>query len=394
MRAAVLALLAGAGPGQALAQSGGTEASAELADVRERLRAVAAEIAQDRRERDREAERLREAEAEVARLRSALTRTDAEAERLQRHSRKLESERAELTEQVRASSDEMAAGARMAYAVARRNPLKLLLNQQDPSRIGRVFGYQAYIARAGARRLRELRARSERLEHIEREILDAATRKRALSDAQGALLSEFEASSAKRRKVLASLDGRIASNTERSRRLEADARRLTELVERLAGEMAKARSKAAEAEKARTARARAGGPFEARRGKLSWPTRGRIANHYGHRRNADGLKWSGVVIAAREGLEVHSIHDGQVVFADWLRGFGLLLIVDHGEGYMSLYGHARELLKAPGDSIAAGEPVATVGTSGGRTEPGLYFEIRYQGKPQNPARWCKGKGPA
>lgn len=395
LRALVMVLLAAVCWAQPLAQDRKADPSAQLGEVRQRLKAIATEVARDRRKRDREAEALRNAEAEVARVGRALSSTKAEIDRLQKRSVELDAQRAELAEQVRSGSTELGASARMAYVVARRNPLKLLLNQQDPSRMARVFGYQRYIAEAGARRLDELRARSGKLKTIEQEIREAAAQKLALSESQGALLAEFEGRSGERRKMLASIDGRIASNTQAGKRLEADAAKLTRLVERLSAELAKARAKAAQEEKARTAAAaRASQSFKSRRGKLSWPTRGRIASRYGAKRNGDGLKWSGVVIAAREGRDIAAIHDGQVVFADWLRGFGLLLIVDHGQGYMSLYGHAAELLRQPGDRVTAGETVATVGTSGGRTEPGLYFEIRFEGKPQDPARWFKTKGPA
>jgi len=123
--------------------------------------------------------------------------------------------------------------------------------------------------------------------------------------------------------------------------------------------------------------------------KLNWPVKGSIQHRFGSNKFENKVKWNGIVINASSGQIVQSIHNGQVVFADWLRGFGLMVIIDHGQGYMSLYGQNESLLKSTGDWVEAGEPVATVGRSGGSTEPGLYFEIRYKGKPQNPVNWIK-----
>jgi septal ring factor EnvC (AmiA/AmiB activator) len=130
-------------------------------------------------------------------------------------------------------------------------------------------------------------------------------------------------------------------------------------------------------------------PFSRLKGKLPWPVQGKLAARYGANRKAESLTWRGVVIDAEEGREVKAIYNGRVVFADWMRGFGLLLIVDHGNGYMSLYGHNQSLYKNVGDVVRKGEAVATVGNSGGRETPGLYFEIRHNGVPDNPVLWCR-----
>jgi septal ring factor EnvC (AmiA/AmiB activator) len=125
---------------------------------------------------------------------------------------------------------------------------------------------------------------------------------------------------------------------------------------------------------------------------MSWPAKGYLKNLFGSVK-AEGVTWDGVFITAEEGSEIKSIHHGKVAYADWLRGYGLLIIVDHGEGYMSLYGHNQSLFKEAGDQVQAGEPIALVGNSGGQNKPGLYFSIRKKGKPTNPTKWCvKAKG--
>jgi septal ring factor EnvC (AmiA/AmiB activator) len=131
-------------------------------------------------------------------------------------------------------------------------------------------------------------------------------------------------------------------------------------------------------------------PFASLQGKLKWPAQGRMVHHFGAYREQGALRWNGVLIAAPPGSPVRAVHHGRVVFADWMRGFGNLIIVDHGGGYMSLYGHNESLLKGPGDWVRGGETLATSGNSGGQSQAGLYFEIRHKGTPVNPARWCRG----
>ncbi|MCY1406342.1 Murein hydrolase activator EnvC [compost metagenome] len=136
-----------------------------------------------------------------------------------------------------------------------------------------------------------------------------------------------------------------------------------------------------------------GGPFDSARGKLPWPVDGRLLAHFGEARGDDArTKWDGVMISASAGSQVHAVHGGRVVFADWLRGAGLLVILDHGNGYLSLYGHNQSLLKDAGDIVKAGEAISTVGSSGGQDTPALYFAIRQQGRPSDPAQWCRSQG--
>lgn len=132
-----------------------------------------------------------------------------------------------------------------------------------------------------------------------------------------------------------------------------------------------------------------GQPFRELRGRLPWPVAGKQENQFGSVREGTDMRWQGVNISAREGDAVHAIHNGRVVFADWLRGSGLLIIVDHGDGYLSLYAHNQTLLKSSGDAVKAGDSIATVGSTGGEQQAGLYFEIRHKGVPSDPAEWCR-----
>ena len=216
-----------------------------------------------------------------------------------------------------------------------------------------------------------------------------------LKNAQEQERQELQKQQAERKTVLKQLAAQIKSQRGEISRLQRDEKRLSQLVERLARIVPKAPARKPAAPKQKSQRNEAlpepvpgGGAFAALKGKLRLPVRGELANRFGAAREDSGVSWKGLFIRAAEGEEVRSVANGRVVFADWLRGFGNLLIVDHGDGYMSLYGNNQTLLKKAGDEVTAGDAVAAVGNSGGNPEAGLYFEIRYQSKPFDPLTWC------
>ena len=188
---------------------------------------------------------------------------------------------------------------------------------------------------------------------------------------------QFDEERAQRAKVLDELDTALKDQHARLAALGKDEKAMIDLIAKLRDIFADIPKQLAGAE-----------PFAQLRGRLSWPIRGQVVSGFGSRENGDQTS-AGLLIAAKEGSEVHAVSHGRVVYADWLRGYGLLLIVDHGDGYLSLYGYNEALLKDVGDWIDAGDAVATSGDSGGRKSPGLYFELRYQGKAVDPRGWLK-----
>ena len=184
---------------------------------------------------------------------------------------------------------------------------------------------------------------------------------------------EFESQRRQRKDLLARLAAEVRDNTAEQQRLEADRVRLSTLLTEIA----------------RRAEALDGAEFEARRGRLVWPASGDVRSAYGQARTEGRMRWQGTHIATAESSPVHAVHRGKVVFAEWLRGFGLLTIIDHGNDYMTLYGYADVLLKRPGDWVESGEPIANSGTSGGQAVHGVYFEIRHRGEPVDPTGWLQ-----
>jgi septal ring factor EnvC (AmiA/AmiB activator) len=268
----------------------------------------------------------------------------------------------------------------LAYVLGRQEYPKMLLNQQNPAGVSRVLTYYRYFNQARTERIAALETTLSRLDTLGQQIRDQSRELELLRASQREQKTALETSRARRAELLASLNREVHGRTQEIERLRADEKRLEQLIEGL-------KTVLPEAPLPRGA----GAHFASLRGRLPLPTRGRILARYGSQKNVGNLKWRGLFIAGQEGQNVIAVFPGRVVFADWLRGFGLLLILEHGDGYMTLYGHNQSLHKGVGDWVEAGEVIASLGSTGDVTQPGLYFEIRYNGEPRDPLIWCKAR---
>ena len=258
------------------------------------------------------------------------------------------------------------------YRIGQQNTVKLLLNQESPQQMGRMLMYYHYFNRARSEQIADYLSTIADMTAIEADIVDntqrlAATRQ-ALEQEHAALAARQQ----QRQQALQRINADIAAKDQQLQKRIHDRAELEALLVALEQSMPDRASQQ---------------PFAERQGKLPWPVDGTPSNRFGAQRGESALRWQGLLIPAAEGSEVQAIHSGRVVFADWLRGSGLLLIVDHGDGYMSLYGHNQSLLRDAGDWVTAGDAIATVGNSGGQQQTGLYFEIRHHGEPVDPQRW-------
>lgn len=377
---------------------------AELKKLLEKLQQEKSGVQQQLKKTETEMGAL---EGQVKELQRELKGSEQEIQRLDQEKKKLQSAR---TEQQRL----IAIQARAAYQSGRQEYVKLLLNQQNPEKFSRTLTYYDYLSQARLEQLAAFNETLRQLANVEQEIANH----QAQLQAQKAGLDERHAKLAEARKerqqALAKLNSEFASRDQRLKarqQEQAELGRVLKTIEetlaRQAREAEEARKRALLAQQAEQARpgnpppsgpqvssgATYGGPFANARGKLPWPVDGRLVARYGTPRGGDArTKWDGVLIGAPAGSQVRAVHGGRVVFADWLRGAGLLVILDHGNGYLSLYGHNQNLLKNAGDLVKAGEAIATVGTSGGQDTPALYFAIRQQGRPSDPAQWCRAQG--
>lgn len=265
---------------------------------------------------------------------------------------------------------------RAAYEIGSQEYLKVLLNQEDPNEIARMLTYYDYFNQARSRQIESYNLTLLDLDRITRELANETI----LLESQRRTLGTQRKSLAKvqqqKKTTLKKLINQISSSGSALLKLEQNRSTLEQLLDKLQESLAKL-------DAPRNAQ-----PFAGMQGKLLLPVEGRISQRFGNQRNQGKLNWHGIFIDAAEGESVYAVHYGRVVFSDWLRGFGLLMIISHGEGYMSLYGHNQALFRETGDWVSAGEVIATVGDSGGQNKTGLYFEIRIDGKPNNPQNWC------
>jgi septal ring factor EnvC (AmiA/AmiB activator) len=273
----------------------------------------------------------------------------------------------------------------MRYASGQQDYLKLLLSGRDPNQTARDLHYYSYISRAQADFIRALRNNLAGLAQLGRDARDKSAELAELVAKQLEGRKELEVQRAERKKVLARLASQIRAQHREIKSLQRDEARLSRLVEELAKAIVP-RATGKRNEKLPEA-GRAEGAFAALKGKLRLPTRGELINRFGTPRRDSGLSWKGLFIRGANGQEVRAVAGGRVVFAEWMRGFGNLLIIDHGQSYLTIYGNNEALLKQMGDGVNAGDAVATVGNSGGNQDSGLYFEIRHQGKAFDPLHW-------
>jgi septal ring factor EnvC (AmiA/AmiB activator) len=266
---------------------------------------------------------------------------------------------------------------RAAYTLGQQPQLKLVLSQKVPAEMGRAMVYFDYLNRTRNHEILSYLASIEHKQAVEADIEKAVSQLTRLAAEQKTQKKQLDENRVSRKALIERLNQDIEQQQLALQDLEDSRNRIEKLLMSLGELMADIPASAGNDQ-----------AFAALKGKLPWPVRGSFNAEFGESRSQGGLKWNGVLIHAAYGTPVHAITSGRVEFADWLQGFGFITIVNHNDGYMSLYGHNQALYKKAGDWVEAGETIATVGDSGGYETSGLYFEIRYQGKPVNPKQWC------
>jgi septal ring factor EnvC (AmiA/AmiB activator) len=252
--------------------------------------------------------------------------------------------------------------------------IRLLLNQRDPATLGRLMAYYRYLNDYRAANIGAVIEEIRKLDALRAQIAAEAARIQQLARTRYDELGRLNASQEDRKALLASLRRRMADEGREVERLAAQEKDLQRLINELTSILSDYPIASEQ-------------PFSEHRGRLTWPVAGTLLHDFGQPRAGGGIKWNGVVLAAPRGREVRAVYHGRVAFADWLAGMGLLVIVDHGEGYMTLYGYNETIQANAGDWVAPGDVIATVGDSGGQPRSGLYFELRRGTRPENPRRW-------
>ncbi len=321
------------------------------------LKSIESDIGNINRQIRKTGEQIRAKKSELARLRK--TRLE--------HQQRLSRENQVLAEQVYT-----------AFTLGRQERIKLLFSQQNAQTLQRNLVYYQYFSEARVDLIESVRGSIDRI--IETEVLIRDARAALEKDQQqlGKQKAGLDKDLAKRRNIIGSLDDQLKKQGGQLARLEDEAAQLQQLIDSIQDLLLPA----PEGDIPRKA-------FAELRGKLAWPVEGKVRRLFGRQKPRSDLKWQGIRIDAPPGRHVRAVSHGRVAFADWLRGFGNLIIIDHGNGYLSLYGHNESLFKAAGEWVETGDVISSVGSSGGQSKSGLYFEIRKRGKPQNPTRWCK-----
>ena len=348
----------------------------ELARLQGRIDTIVAERNEVRSRYDQVQQALRSTERKIGAYVQELQQLNRQLRKQDRQLQKLLKQQQQLQQNVESQRELLGEQVRAAYMIGRQEYLKLLLNQQDPAVMGRVMAYYKYFNQARQVRIEQALQSITQLDEVSRRLEQEKRLLQAMRDEQKAGKQALEKSNRQRAQLVAQLDQEIQSKQEQIRQLRQNEQQLKAVLEAIEDSLADILP----TEQQRN--------FVAYKGRLTWPARGKIDNLYGQSRHKGQLKWNGVIIQAREGNSVHAVSRGRVAYADWLRGYGLLVILDHGDGYMSLYGHNQSLLKEVGDWVEANEAIANVGSSGGQQSAGLYFEIRHNGLPADPAKWC------
>ena len=346
----------------------------ELEEVRERIADLKKSMDASASARDRLTAELQEAEELIAEKRQRLRELERQRDYSARRKADLEAElagrEAELDDEARELADQV----RSAYMSGRQERIRLLLSQRDPATLGRLMAYYGYLNEYRADNIETVTAAIRELAELRSQAAAEEARLAGIAKSRYAELSELGHAQDKRRSLLASLSNKLAEEGREVERLAAQEKDLSRLIAELTSILSDYPISSED-------------PFSEHKGRLTWPVAGTLLHDFGQPRASGQLKWNGVVLAAPRGREVRAAYHGRVEFADWLAGLGLLVIVNHGDGFMTLYGYNETLLKDVGDWVAPGDVIATVGDSGGQSQTSLYFEVRQGSRPVNPRQW-------
>ena len=364
-----------------------SRSAAELEQLRRSIEQLQQQLASERVEEKSIVGEWEKLERQLTELIGQRQTKMVELQRIKNRKMQLEQQQRELEKQRRESRDDLTKLARASYLLGRQSGLKLILNQQNPAQTARSLAIFRYLSDARKRRIlaaqklrHELLATGIELEQRHQQ-LDSLLELLARNQTQ------LDAKRAQRERSLAAIREQMRENREQVGLYQQRERELEQLLARLRRQSLSQPSDRQPSTAVPTEIALGG--FQQYKGNLGAPVRGKIAARFGQRKPESGLRWQGLMFEAAEGEPVMAIYPGQVVFADWFRGYGQLMVLDHGDGYMSLYGHNRLLRVGLGASVKAGEGIGEAGSTGGIARSGLYFEIRHNGEPRDPLEWCR-----
>lgn len=346
-------------------------AEQELQQVQSQIKKTEQQLRQQRRQLQQAEQKLQQADQALADASLKVRQTSARKQQLEQESAKLTLQQQQLQQQLTEQQRLLAAQLKSAYSMGQHDYSRLLLNQQDTGQLERILTYYQYFNQA---RMRQLAKINQTVQDLEQVVAKLAEQQRLLQRELQALEQQQQQLTVARATQQDSIKQLQALLTEQGNQLSYlrqnegslqntinELRRLAELSKDMAG-------------------------LGAGKGKYPWPVKGQLLQRFGQNRQG-GMPARGILIKGVNGSNVQAITEGRVIYADWLKGYGWVIVLDHGAGFMSLYGHNQTLLKQPGDRVSSGEAIALVGASGGQADAGLYFEIREKGEAVNPLLW-------
>ncbi|WP_166108812.1 peptidoglycan DD-metalloendopeptidase family protein [Pseudoalteromonas sp. Z9A5] len=345
----------------------------DLSEVQNALEQSRAEYDAQRKKIAKLQKSLKSHELDIAKNAKALNMAEQSVKETQQQQKQQQQKAEQLDEKHTEFQRILAAQIKSAYMAGGDDYSKMMLNQEDTAKFERTLSYYNYLNKARIEQIEELKELQQQIVQNQIELAKTEQKLVALHDEQKRRQTALVSAQKERQTNFKNLKAQINGTKSSINYLKENQQTLITTIEEL--------------EKEKTQKIELLG-LNKSKGKLNWPSKGKLEHTFGQRKHG-GIDWKGVLIGAKEGANINSVQNGQVVFADWLKGYGWVIVVDHGEGFMSLYGHAQTLLKDVGDMVREGETLALVGQSGGQASSGLYFEIRHKGRAVNPVKWCR-----
>jgi len=357
--------------------------------LRERIQSLQKDLASKEALKQDTADALQETERATSSITHRLRKLIANDRQANEEYKQLQTQHSQIRDKIETEQNQLEKLLYQQYVGGRQDYLRLVLNQQNPNQIARDIYYYQQLSLTRSSIIKNLQNNQDEIE-----ILTQASRQK--KDEITAIQAEYfsqrtklEQEKTKHQTILSQVSDQITQQQQEINKLENDEKRITNLVNEINKLLVQEKSTSTLTNNKLPDTSTTGSPFSALKGKLNLPVRGKLVNTFGGQRSGKHISWKGLFIQSPDGSEVKAISGGRVVFADWLRGFGNLIILDHGNNYMSLYGNNATLHKQVGDTIRGGDTIATVGNSNGNADSGLYFELRHGGKPFDPLTWIK-----
>jgi septal ring factor EnvC (AmiA/AmiB activator) len=347
----------------------------QIEDLKEEIADIDEWLADAEEDRSSLEQQLSGLEQEIGRLTRERRELRQQAREQQLRLTELGKEETELTRVLESQRDSLKKQIRAAWMEGDAPAVKVLLNEIDPDKVARTMTYYEYLSRDTIDRLEAFAANLRQLKETQKQVKAGRMRLAELEENVADRQQKLSSSKKEREQTLAALKTDISNRLSEREELEEDRKRLEKLLQEVEEAIANIPTP------------NESDPFGSLKNKLPWPAEGKIVRNFGDSYASGKLKHNGLLINTAEEGDVKAVHYGRVVFANWLRGFGLITILDHGDGYMTLYGHSSSLFTSPGDWVEAGEAIAQAGRTGGTNDPAVYFEVRHNGKPDNPRRW-------